>query len=231
MAPATILIIDDEKAIRRMLRLSLEAHGYQVSEAATAREGLREAVHPLPDVILLDLVLPDAPGLEVLRRIREFSQTPILVLSALSSDREKTTLLDAGADDYLTKPFSMPELLARIRVALRHTQRQRESGVDEDVFEAGALRLERSSRTVSVDGRPVRLTPTEYALLAVFAQYAGRVLTHAQIIQQVWGTELNEMNALRVHVAQLRKKIRGPGSPEIETVPGVGYRLVRAEDQ
>lgn len=223
MTAARILVIDDEKAIRRMLRLSLEGHGYIVSEAETAISGLRSAVYPMPDLILLDLLLPDGDGFEILKRVREFSRTPIIVISALSDDQQKIALLDAGADDYLTKPFSIGELLARIRVALRREQ-------DRDVAGAlslGDLAVDPATREVRRDGAAIHLTPTEYGLLTLFIQNAGRVLTRETIIQRIWGVEQNETGSLRVHIAQLRKKLRLDDANRValETLPGVGYRL------
>ena len=156
-----ILVIDDEKAIRRMLRLSLEAHGYSVAEAATFKDGLIASVEPMPDLILLDLGLPDGSGIDLLQRVREFSQIRIIVISARGSEQDKIALLDAGADDYLTKPFSMGELLARIRVALRHRQEHDETPAE---FVSGVVRIDALRRLVTVEGRPVHLTPTEYAL-------------------------------------------------------------------
>ncbi len=221
----TILVIDDEKAIRRMLRLALEGNGYTVREALTAAEGLQNAVYPLPDLILLDLVLPDRPGLEVLRRIREFSRVPIIVLSAIGSDHEKIRLLDAGTDDYLTKPFSMGELLARIRVALRHAN---DPGPRMELT-IGSIEIDPAERGVKVGGATVHLTPTEYALLLLFMEYRGRTLTREQILAQIWGGIANELNSLRVHIAQLRKKLKigenDPGPVRLVTLPGVGYRL------
>ncbi len=219
---ATILVVDDEKAIRRMLKLSLEGNGYAVREAGSVAEALREVVYPLPDLVLLDLMLPDASGLDVLRRLREFSSVPVLVLSVVDTDESKIELLDAGADDYITKPFSMGELLARIRVALRHAETQE----PEEELECGGIRLLPAQRSVRVAGTEVHLTPTEYALLLLLMKHVGRVITREEIIKQVWGTGMNETNALRVHVTQLRKKISAPGvAAKVETVPGVGLRI------
>lgn len=219
---ATILVIDDEKAIRRMLRLSLEAHGYNVTEAATYKAGLSASVEPLPDLILLDLGLPDGSGLDLLQHVREFSPIRIIVISARGSEQDKIELLDAGADDYLTKPFSMGELLARVRVALRHRQAQEDTPAE---FVNGGVRIDALRRVVSVDGESVHLTPTEYALLLVLSKNAGRYLTHAQITAQIWGGDLNETAGLRVYIAQLRKKLGPVAGSDIENLPGVGYRL------
>ncbi len=217
-----ILVIDDEKPIRTMLRVSLEAAGYEVAEASTAEEGLRSLVYPVPDLVLLDLVLPDGNGVDILRRVREFSRVPMIVISALGGDAEKIALLDAGADDYLTKPFSVGELLARIRVGLRHTLDPKE----EITYEAGPLVLDPAQHELLVRGKPVHLTPTEYAILLLFFQHRDRVLTREQIIQRVWGTDENETGSLRVHIFQLRKKIADAAEVTgIETLPGVGYRL------
>lgn len=217
-----ILVIDDEKAIRRMLRLSLEAHGYSVAEAATFKDGLIASVEPMPDLILLDLGLPDGSGIDLLQRVREFSQIRIIVISARGSEQDKIALLDAGADDYLTKPFSMGELLARIRVALRHRQEHDETPAE---FVSGVVRIDALRRLVTVEGRPVHLTPTEYALLLVLIKNAEHYLTHSQITAQIWGGELNETAGLRVYIAQLRKKLGAVAGRYIENLPGVGYRI------
>lgn len=221
--PFTILVIDDEKPIRRMLKLGLEGYGYRVLEAATASEGIRSAVYPLPDIIVLDLVLPDRSGLEVLRQLREFTRTPVIVISALTSDEDKVALLDAGADDYLTKPFSMNELLARIRVARRHVDEK----YPDRTYDLGPIHVDPAERSVTVDGQFVHLTPTEYALLVLFLEHKDRMLTREQIMRHIWGGETNAVNSLRVHLTQLRKKLRlqGDDGPFLETSAGVGYSL------
>ncbi|MBE7512717.1 MAG: response regulator [Anaerolineales bacterium] len=221
---AHILIADDEIQIRRFLRITLEANGYHVQEVTNGQDALVKAAQGRPDVIILDLGLPDMDGLEVLRRLREWTKTPTIILSAREADRDKVIALDAGADDYLTKPFSVDELMARIRVALRHAGPL--SG--DPVYIIGGLRIDLARHTVTRDGEAVKLTPTEFALLRLLAQHAGKVLTHTQILREVWGPEyVNETHYLRVYFAQLRGKLEEtPALPRyILTEPGVGYRL------
>jgi two-component system KDP operon response regulator KdpE len=225
-APRLILIVDDEAQMRRFLRASLGSHGYKVLEAETAREALQLATSHNPELILLDLGLPDRDGLEVVRELRGFSRVPIVVVSARGREEDKVEALDSGADDYLTKPFGVKELLARIRVALRHAQQLAPS--ETSVLEAGPISIDRARREVSVSGRQVHLTPIEYKLLVLFVQNAGRVLTHRQILKEVWGPGYTGQNHhVRVHVAELRKKIeKDPAQPELlSTELGVGYRL------
>jgi len=220
-----ILIIDDEVQIRRMLRLSLDAHGFQVKEATTSQEGLDQAVLSRPDLIVLDLGLPDQSGLETLRRLREWSRTPVIVLSVKNSEQDKIELLDNGADDYLTKPFSMGELLARIRAALRHTIPESAEGI----IAAGDLVIDFIKRIVSRNGVEIKLTPTEYSVIKILARNAGKVLTHNQIMDELSGMNAHaDSSYLRVYVLQLRKKIeKNPANPKIiVTEPGVGYRLL-----
>lgn len=220
-----VLVVDDEIQIRRLLRVSLTASGYTVHEAATGQAGLDQAALIRPDVVVLDLGLPDMDGLDMLRRLREWSPVPVIVLSVRDADVDKIALLDAGADDYLTKPFSIGELLARLRVAQRHVQPTPETAT----FRSGALEVDLARRLVTVNGQPVRLTATEYALLRLLVQHAGRVLTHRQILRQVWGPQYEEETPyLRVYVAQLRRKLEAdPANPTLLiTEPGVGYRLV-----
>lgn len=222
-----ILVIEDEPQMLRFLRASLGAHGYRLAEAKTAQEGLTQAGLLTPDVILLDLGLPDLDGLEVTQRLREWTATPIIVISARGQDADKIKALDAGADDYLTKPFSVGELLARIRVALRHVM-QAASGKDEPSFELGDLRVDMAKRQVFVNGTEVHLTPTEYKLLLVLIRHAGNVLTHRQLLKEVWGPSYIEHNHyLRVYMGQLRHKIEhDPAQPKyLVNEPGVGYRL------
>lgn len=221
-----ILVIDDEVQIRRMLRLSLDAHGYRVKEATTSQEGVQQVAMSRPDLIILDLNLPDKSGLETLKNIREWSRTPVIVLSVKSSEQDKIDLLDSGADDYLTKPFSMGELLARIRAALRHSIPEGTGGI----FTAGGIIIDFSKRVVSKDGEEIKLTPTEYSLLKLLAQNAGRVLTHNQIMNELWGVNSQpDTSYLRVYMLQLRKKLEtDPANPKILiTEPGVGYRLIQ----
>ncbi len=220
-----VLVVDDEVQIRRFLKISLEANGYHVYETASGRDALEKAALLRPELIILDLGLPDLPGLEVLRRLREWTQTPVLILSVLDADRDKIAALDAGADDYLTKPFSVDELMARMRVAQRHVYTEPET----TVFSSGHLQVDLGRRLVTVSGQPVKLTPTEYALLRLLVQHAGRVLTHRQILREVWGARyVDEIHYLRVYFAQLRQKLEAdPALPKIIlTEPGVGYRLV-----
>ncbi len=220
-----ILVVDDEAQIRRMLRLSLEAHGFTVKEATTAQEGLQQAALARPDLIVLDLNLPDKDGLETLRDIRGWSRTPVIVLSVRNSEQDKIELLDSGADDYLTKPFSMGELLARIRAALRHIAPDTADGI----FSSGDLVIDFSRRIVTRKNEEIKLTPTEYSLLKLLACNAGKVLTHNQIINELWGTGSQpDTSYLRVYVLQLRKKIEdNPSNPDVLiTEPGVGYRLL-----
>jgi two-component system KDP operon response regulator KdpE len=218
------LIIDDELAIRRFLRIGLEASGYRVREAASGQAGLQDAAMARPDVIILDLGLPDLDGLEVLRRLREWSRAPVIVLTVRDAEEDKIALLDAGADDYLTKPFLVGELLARLRAAMRRAQ----TAGDSPLIQAGPLTIDLSRRAVSVGDRPVKLTATEYALLRALAQQAGRVLTHRQLLREVWGPAYEtEVQYLRVYIAMLRRKLEAdPADPRILlTESGVGYRL------
>jgi two-component system KDP operon response regulator KdpE len=222
-----ILVVDDEPAILRALGTALRARGYEVEGVATGWDALDAAASRPPDVVVLDLGLPDIDGIEVCRRLRAWSTVPIVVLSAAGADDRKVAALDEGADDYVTKPFSMPELLARIRVALRH----RAAGpapVDESVLTVGDLRIDVARREVTVAGRRVELTPKEFDFLALLARWPGRVLTHRAILQAVWGPEYgSETQYLRVYASQIRKKIGDdPARPRLVTEPGVGYRLV-----
>lgn len=223
-----ILIIDDELAIRRFLRTALDVGEFSLHEAENGHSGLAAATVLKPEVILLDLGLPDMDGVEVIRRIREWSPVPIIVLSVREREDDKVRALDAGADDYLTKPFGAGELLARLRVALRHTAQPNE----EAVFVLGGLSVDLARRAVTVRGAEVQLTPNEYALLRVFIQHAGKVLTHHQLLREVWGPGYeHEKHLLRVNISNLRGKLEDePARPQIIlTEPGVGYRL-RAVD-
>jgi two-component system KDP operon response regulator KdpE len=219
-----ILIIDDEVAIRRFLHTVLSAEEFSLHEASDGHAGLAAAATLRPDVILLDLGLPDIDGIEVIRRIREWSPVPIIVLSVREYEDDKVRALDAGADDYLTKPFGVGELLARIRAALRRTVQQ----VPEPVFSGGDLQMDLNLRRVTVSGDEVQLTPTEYDILRLFVTHAGKVLTHSQILKQVWGIAyLEQPHVLRVNISNLRRKIEAdPSRPQhIITEPGVGYRF------
>jgi len=226
-ASPLILVVEDEPQMRRFLRTALEVQEFRVVEAETAKEGLVAATTHNPEVILLDLGLPDGDGVDLARRVREWSRVPIIVISARGREADKVAVLDAGADDYLTKPFGVNELLARIRVALRHTVHAA-SARGEPILEVGPLRMDLSRREVTVSDRDVHLTPIEYRLLAFLAQNAGKVLTHRQILKEVWGPgSVDEIQYLRVFMAQLRRKIEAdPARPLLlQTEPGVGYRM------
>ena len=223
---ATILIVEDELPIRRFLRASLDAHGYAAIEAANATDGLRLATEHLPDVVILDLGLPDMDGLDLTRRLREWARMPILVLSARGKENDKIAALDAGADDYLTKPFGVGELLARVRVALRHVTTSSSSGEVE--FKVGDLRVDFARRQVFVGEAEVKMTPIEWKLVTELAKNAGKVMTHQQLLKTVWGPAYaTESHYLRVYMRQLRHKIEAePARPRyLLTEPGVGYRL------
>ena len=223
--PIRILVVDDEPQIRRFLRTSLSAHAYQVSDAACGAEALTKTATERPDVVLLDLGLPDMEGLDVLRRVREWSDVPIIVVSVRGRETEKITALDGGADDYVTKPFGMGELLARIRAALRH---RLQSDVNEPVFRSAGLMVDLGRRVVTVDGCEVKLTPKAYDLLRTLVVHAGKVVTHQHLLREVWGPgAVHETPYLRVYIGQLRQKIEAdPTQPRyLLTEPGVGYRL------
>jgi two-component system, OmpR family, KDP operon response regulator KdpE len=220
-----VLIVDDEPQIRRFLRASLSAHGYRVVEASCGREAIALTTTERPELLLLDLGLPDMDGLEVIRRLREWSTVPIIVISVRGQEAEKIAALDGGADDYVTKPFGMGELLARLRAALRH---RLQAEVGEPLFRCGGLSVDLLRRIVSVDGREVKLTPKEYDLLRTLVTHAGKVVTHQYLLREVWGPgSLYETHYLRVYIGQLRQKIEpDPAQPRyILTEPGVGYRL------
>jgi two-component system KDP operon response regulator KdpE len=222
------LIIDDEVQIRRLLRVGLESENYQVHEAETGQQGLVEIANRKPAIILLDLGLPDMDGLEVLKRLREWSEAPVLVLSVRDDEAGKVAALDAGAEDYVTKPFSTPELLARLRVAQRKTRPEEEVSV----FKSGDLIVDLTARVVTRAGAEVRLTATEYSLLRLFVRHQGRVLTHRYILREIWGPQSEEHRQyLRVYVTHLRQKIE-PDSTKprlIKTEPGIGYRFELGE--
>jgi len=220
-----VLIIDDEPQMRRLLRVTLETGGCRVVDAATGQDGITQTAQRRPDVVLLDLGLPDINGVEVLRRLREWTQVPVIILSAQDREEEKIAALDAGADDYVTKPFAAGELLARIRTALRRSQAK---GV-EAVFRTDSLEVDMAARTVRKQGQEVKLTPIEYALLRLLVTHAGKVLTHRQLLTEVWGPKaVEQTHYLRVHIAHLREKLEDdPGAPRLViTESGVGYRLV-----
>ncbi len=222
-----ILVIDDEASIRKFLRVSLEANQYEVLEAGTAREGVSAANTLRPELIILDLGLPDMRGLDVIKIIREWSKLPIIVLTVQDAEEEKISALDSGADDYLTKPFSVPELLARIRVALRHSRPEEQT----PLFQSGPFEIDRAGRIVRVDGHVIKLTATEYEILRVLVQHAGRVVTHRMLLKEVWGpNSVEHTQYLRVYLGQIRKKLHVSDKvPElIATEPGVGYRFIQS---
>jgi two-component system KDP operon response regulator KdpE len=219
-----VLIVEDESPIRRFLRASLSAHGYAVFEAATGAEALDAMTTARPDIVILDLGLPDVDGVEVTTRLREWSATPVVILSVRNDEAEKIRALDAGADDYLTKPFGIGELLARLRVALRHRTPESASAT----LTTGELVVDLARRLVTLAGKPVQLTPTEYDILRVLITHAGMVLTHRQLLREVWGDRYElEAHLLRVNISNLRRKIEPePAQPQfILNEPGVGYRL------
>ncbi len=224
-----ILVVDDEPSIRRFLHASLTTHGHTLFEAENGEAALTEAVIRHPDLIILDMGLPDLDGIEVTRRLREWTRIPILILSVRGGEEDKIAALDAGADDYLTKPFGVGELLARIRAAMRHVA----SPTTEPIFTTGELTMDLARRLVTVAGQEVQLTPTEYTLLRVLVTHVGKVLTHHQLLREIWGPGYDEeMHLLRVNISNLRRKIEpDPARPRyIVTEPGVGYRLRLAQD-
>ncbi|MED1469206.1 response regulator [Bacillus salipaludis] len=223
---AKILVIDDEPQIQKLLRVTLQAQGFEIVPASSGEEGILKTTMVRPDLIVLDLGLPDISGMEVLHRIREWTQIPIIVLTAKDREEDKITALDSGADDYVTKPFGMGELVARIRVALRHSAKSQ----DEPILDFGRLVIDLSGRTVELDGEKIKLTPTEYELLKILATNAGRVMTHKQLLQQVWGGHQYDTDShyLRVYIGHLRKKIETDSARPnfIITEPGIGYRFM-----
>jgi two-component system KDP operon response regulator KdpE len=219
-----VLVVDDERAIRHLLRVSLTAHGYTVLEAVNGRDALAQAAAARPDVVILDLGLPDMDGIDVVQQVREWSSVPIIILSVREQETEKVRALDVGADDYLTKPFGMGELMARMRVVVRRAMQPGE----EPVLEMDGLVVDLARRIVTVGGAEVSLTPTEYDILRALVRHVGKVLTHGQLLRQVWGVGYeSEVHLLRVNVSNLRRKIEpDPARPKyVLTEPGVGYRL------
>ncbi|HVN67320.1 MAG TPA: response regulator [Candidatus Sulfotelmatobacter sp.] len=223
MTGAKILVVDDERSIRKLLDLSLTAEGYNVESAQTAKEGLLQLNNFRPDIIILDLGLPDMTGSEIMKKIRERAATPVIVLTVRDSDLDKVALLDAGADDYLTKPFNTAELSARIRVALRHSLNLKE----EPVYINGPLKIDFNLRSVEISGEPLKLTNTEFDLLKLLVRNAGKIVTQKQLLKEVWGPEaVEQSHYLRIYFSQLRKKLEKYGLSDIVvTEPGVGYRL------
>ncbi|MCC7409290.1 MAG: response regulator [Phycisphaeraceae bacterium] len=223
----TILVIEDEPPLQKFLRVTLEAQGYAVILAGRGEEGLRHAATSMPDLVILDLGLPDVDGLEIARRLREWSAIPIIIVSARGKEQDKIAALDAGADDYLTKPFGVGELLARVRVAFRHLTTARQD-TGEPTFDVGGLHVDLARREVSVEGQAVHLTPNEFRLLAVLVKHAGKVMTHRQLLREVWGAGSGDQtHYLRVYMNQLRMKLEAdPTRPRyLLTETGVGYRL------
>lgn len=219
------LVIDDEPQIRRLLRVTLEANGYDVVDAPTGQEGIVQAAQCRANIVLLDLGLPDMDGVTVLKRLREWSRIPVIILSVKDREKDKIAALDAGADDYVTKPFNSGELLARLRVALRHAEKLSEP----PVFKTGHMVVDLASRQVTVNGKEVSLTSTEYNLLRLLVRHAGKVLTHHLLLREVWGPNAeNQSHYLRVYMARLREKLEAnPSRPAfLLTEPGIGYRLV-----
>jgi|WetSurMetagenome_2_1015567.scaffolds.fasta_scaffold35752_3 two-component system, OmpR family, KDP operon response regulator KdpE len=228
MSDAKVLIVDDEASIRRFLRVTLTSQGYTVFEAASGKDTLTRVAEDKPDAVILDLGLPDIDGIEVTRLLREWTQIPIIILSVRGAEKDKVAALDAGADDYLTKPFGVGELLARLRAALRRSAK----APDDPVFTSGNLKVDLSKRLVTVAGKETSLTPNEYGLLRVMVIHAGKVLTHHHLLREVWGTEYgDEFHMLHVNISNLRRKVESdPARPQlIVTEPGVGYRLKAGE--
>jgi two-component system KDP operon response regulator KdpE len=220
-----ILIIDDEKEVRRLLKITLTAHNFLIDESEDGNTGIRKTAFFKPDLILLDLSLPDTDGLEILKQIREFSSVPIIILSVRESENDKVLALDTGADDYITKPFSIGELLARIRAAIRHSKKEN----NDPVIILGDLKIDLVKRTVYSNGDEIKLSPIEYDILKLLAQNKEKIVTQKYILSRVWGDEyVNESHYLRVYMGQIRKKIeKHPGRPEhLITEPRIGYRLI-----
>ena len=229
MFKQNILVIDDEVQIRRLLRITLEASEYNVTEAQDGRSGIELSASSRPHLILLDLGLPDEDGQVILRKLREWTKVPIIILSVRNSEKDIITALDSGADDYLTKPFNTGELLARIRAAIRHNQPEQST----PLFKNGSIEVDFTNRTVKREGEVVKLTATEYSLLALFIRNAGKVITHSYILKEIWGKMYSDDSQyVRIYIAQLRKKLENnPNKPQyFVTESGVGYRFVIVED-
>ncbi len=226
-----VLVVDEEPPIRRALKAGLEARGYTVTLAGSCAEAVERISGETFDVVLLDLGLPDDDGVTVVHRVREWSEVPIIVLTADGHEQRKVVALDEGADDYITKPFSMPELLARVRVALRH-RATRTGVVDDAVFVVGDIRIDIAHHTCEVDGRPVELTPKEFGIVALLARWPGKVVTHRMLLHEVWGPDyVNETQYLRTYATTIRKKLGCDAEhPRLVSEPGVGYRLLDRTD-
>lgn len=230
MVKAKILVVEDDSAISNLIRTTLETQNYQYHTAKTGSSALLDAVSYRPDVIILDLGLPDIDGVEIIQKVRSWTNTPIIVVSARSEDQDKVDALDAGADDYITKPFSIDELLARLRVALRRVHAENEKAGEEAVYQNGDLKIDYAAGCVYIKDEEIHLTPIEYKLLCLLAKNTGKVLTHNYILKEVWGSALpSDTPSLRVFMATLRKKIeKTPSQPRyIQTHIGVGYRMLR----
>ncbi|MBC7540010.1 MAG: response regulator [Bacteriovorax sp.] len=220
-----VLVVDDESSIRRLLRVSLEANDYQIIEAKTAQEGIQKIIEERPEIILLDLGLPDKNGLTVIKEVRQWSTTPIIVLTVIDRDQDKVDALDSGADDYITKPFSIPELLVRMRVALRHNTSNEQSSI----IKCGLLEMDLAGHVLKINNQLIKLTATEFDILKVLVRYKGKVVTHRVLLNEVWGpNSVEHVHYLRVYLGNLRKKLKIEGSDQelIATEAGVGYRLV-----
>lgn len=227
-----ILVVEDDTAVRNLITTTLETHDYRFHAVSSGEEAILEAASHNPDVVLMDLGLPDLDGIQVIKKIRTWSNMPIIVISARSEDMDKIEALDAGADDYLTKPFSVEELLARLRVTFRRLRYTQNNSVESSIFTNGKLKIDYAAGCVYLDGEELHLTPIEYKLLCLLSQNVGKVLTHTYITHQIWGTSWeNDVASLRVFMATLRKKIeQDPSSPQyIQTHVGIGYRMLRVE--
>ncbi len=228
-----ILVVEDDKAVRKLITTTLDTQGYQYHTAETGEGSILEAVSSQPDIIMLDLGLPDIDGIDIIKKVREWTNTPIIVVSARSEDKDKIDALDAGADDYLTKPFSVEELLARIRVSLRRVRYDSEKLLkDSSIFTNGNLNIDYAAGCAFLDGVETHLTPIEYKLLCLMAKNVGKVLTHNAILKEIWGSYMSDIPALRVFMATLRKKIETNPSQArlIQTHIGVGYRMLRVSE-
>lgn len=233
MNKPVILVVEDDAAIRKLITTTLETQGYQYHTAETGEASIFESVSKQPDIMILDLGLPDMDGVDIIKKIRTWSNMPIIVVSARSEDKDKIDALDAGADDYLTKPFSVDELLARLRVSLRRVRYDRDKlKKDASVFINGSLKIDYSAGCVWLDGEEVHMTPIEYKLLCLLAKNVGKVLTHNYLLHEIWGNYASDVPALRVFMATLRKKLeKTPSQPKyIQTHIGVGYRMLRVSD-
>jgi two-component system KDP operon response regulator KdpE len=228
----TVLVVEDDKAVRNMIALTLETHDYHHIEAVSGSEAISLSLSYKPDLMILDLGLPDIDGVEVIRKTRTWSMVPIIVVSARTDDRDKITALDAGADDYLTKPFSVDELLARLRAALRRLNYIQNNQKDTTVFQNGNLKIDEAAGCVYVDDTEIHLAPIEYKLLKLLANNVGKVITHNLIMKDVWGDTMPyDSPSVRVYIAMLRKKLETPmGRQLIQTHPGIGYRMLRIDD-